>query len=48
MFARDAQRIWDKMVALEETREYAHHMTHDGKPINDLFAYSLHNNMSVS
>lgn len=30
MFARDAQRIWDKMVALEETREYAHHMTHDG------------------
>ncbi|XP_055793743.1 F-box DNA helicase 1 isoform X1 [Salvelinus fontinalis] len=29
-FARDAQRIWDKMVALEETREYAHHMTHDG------------------
>uniref|UniRef100_A0A8C7TGI8 F-box DNA helicase 1 n=1 Tax=Oncorhynchus mykiss TaxID=8022 RepID=A0A8C7TGI8_ONCMY len=23
-------RIWDKMVALEETREYAHHMTHDG------------------
>uniref|UniRef100_A0A673YSI8 F-box DNA helicase 1 n=1 Tax=Salmo trutta TaxID=8032 RepID=A0A673YSI8_SALTR len=30
MFARDAQRIWDKMAALEETREYAHHMTHDG------------------
>lgn len=39
MFARDAQRIWDKMVALEETREYAHHMTHDGKPKNDLFAF---------
>uniref|UniRef100_A0A4W5QP50 F-box DNA helicase 1 n=1 Tax=Hucho hucho TaxID=62062 RepID=A0A4W5QP50_9TELE len=30
MFAREAQRIWDKMVALEETREYAYHMTHDG------------------
>ncbi|CAB1345842.1 unnamed protein product [Coregonus sp. 'balchen'] len=30
MFARDAQRIWDKMVALEETRESAYHMTHDG------------------
>uniref|UniRef100_A0A3P8ZMA4 F-box DNA helicase 1 n=1 Tax=Esox lucius TaxID=8010 RepID=A0A3P8ZMA4_ESOLU len=30
MFVRDAQRIWDKMVALEETRESAYHMTHDG------------------
>ncbi|XP_010899604.2 F-box DNA helicase 1 isoform X2 [Esox lucius] len=29
MFVRDAQRIWDKMVALEETRESAYHMTHD-------------------
>ncbi|KAL0962840.1 hypothetical protein UPYG_G00346190 [Umbra pygmaea] len=30
VFAKDAQRIWDKMVALEETREAAYHMTHDG------------------
>uniref|UniRef100_A0A8C8EZB7 UvrD-like helicase ATP-binding domain-containing protein n=1 Tax=Oncorhynchus tshawytscha TaxID=74940 RepID=A0A8C8EZB7_ONCTS len=30
MFARDAQKIWDKMVALEVTREYAYHMNYDG------------------
>lgn len=30
LFVRDAQKIWDKMQEVGETREEAYRMTHDG------------------